>query len=66
MVSKSIAIAYSYTKQHGKKHEKNYSHIKFYNWRNQKKKKKKKKERDVKCPGRWLSPSNLMQAIFTA
>jgi thiamine pyrophosphokinase len=39
MLSKSIAIAYFDTKQHDKKHEKNYSHIKFYNRRNQKKKK---------------------------
>jgi hypothetical protein len=27
---------------------------------------KRERERDVKCPNRWLSPSNLMQAIFTA
>ena len=39
MVSKNIAIAYSYTKQHCKKNEKKYSQIKFYNWRNKKKKK---------------------------
>ena len=38
MVSKSIAIAYSYTKQHRKKNEKNYSQIKFYKWRNKKNK----------------------------
>ena len=39
MVSKSIAIAYSYTKQHCKKNEIFFSQIKFYNWRNKKKKK---------------------------
>jgi hypothetical protein len=61
MLSKSIDVAYSDTKQHGKKHEKNYSHIKFYIRRNKKKKKtnkqtnnktKKKRERYVKCLGR--------------
>ena len=48
MVSKSIVIAYSYTKQHRKKNEKNYSHIKFYNRRNQKKKKNNKTKKKKK------------------
>jgi hypothetical protein len=41
-----VSIAYSDTKQHGKIHEKNYSHIKFYNWRKKEKKKKKKKKKN--------------------
>jgi hypothetical protein len=31
-----------------------------------KRERERERERDVKCPNRWLSPSNLMQAIFTA
>jgi hypothetical protein len=75
MVSKSIAIAYSYTKQHRKKMKRIIPILSFTTGetkkkkikpKKKKKKKKKKRERYVKCPGRWLSPSNLMQAIFTA
>ena len=47
MLSISIAIAYSDTKQHNKKHEKNYSHIKFYN-RRKKKKKPEKEKREIR------------------
>ena len=72
MVSKSIAIAYSYTKQHCKKMKRIIPILSFTigetKKENNKTKKKKKREREryMKCPGRWLSPSNLMQAIFTA
>jgi vacuolar-type H+-ATPase subunit I/STV1 len=99
MVSKSIAIAYSYIKQHRKKIKRIIPKLSFITGETKKKKKnnktKKKKEKKrerereireekknnnktkekekikkeediyVKCPGRWLSPSNLMQAIFT-
>jgi hypothetical protein len=71
MVSKSIAIAYSYTKQHRKKMNRIIPIFSFTTGETKKKKKtikpkKKKRERYVKCPSCWLSPSNLMQAIFTA
>ena len=70
MVSKSIAIAYSYTKQHRKKMKRIIPKLSFTTGGKKKKtikpKKKKKGERYVKCPGHWLSPSNLMQAIFAA
>ena len=77
MVSKSIAIAYFYTKQHCKKMKRIIPKLSFTTGETKKKKKKtikskkkkKKKEEEeryVKCPGRWLSPSNLMQAIFIA
>ena len=61
MVSKSIAIAYSYTKQHRKKMKRI---IPILSFTIRETKKKKKRERYMKCPDRWLSSSNLMQAIF--
>ena len=71
MISKSIAIAYSYTKQHRKKMKRIIPILSFTTGetkknKNKNKTKKKKKMRYMKCRGRWLSLSNLIQAIFTS